>query len=416
MGLEKEKIEGMPTEKESSSEVVETLFKQYSHVSSAITKVYTQQIEKVCKDKRGERINESVFEVGSVNSFSYKQPCCTMAKELQTYVLTSCLNPLEDKPHLPVTSFCVHQPTSKSRSASSHSLTCSASGILGTSARHNNVLEQKISYSSLKAEIQSSADLTKFRDFKLKSFHSVMLTSSKNSLWICGQKKSKKLGKTGKYKPVFICVEPPSEYKMMCKKTYNDQKIETPTILLHIPNLDLLYFTGRNENAVYSLNTFSREFKRKFSTDKLEIAAMCNNQGFLYSFNGNNPGTVSILDESFQPIGNIETSLKNVFEKQCDFVDMCVLNHEDTIHTVVISTSFPAIVRAVSQSARLRWQLDDKAFGKKFKPCSVTASSLGIVFIADCGTDKVQCIIIGLSSFLNTNSNQITVNIPTQFT
>ena len=372
-------MEGTPTEKdgnilkESSSYAVEKLVKQYSHASKALLAVYTQEVEKVCKDEPEEKIKPE-----SGEKFSYKQPCCPGAEDLQTYVLTNFLNP-----HVAAISSCVQQPTTKPRSRSLHSLPSTTSGIPGTSAIDNTFMEQENNSANLKAKHLSSAELSDFRDLKLKSFHSVVFNSSKTSMWLCGQKKSKKLLKMGKYKPVFMCVELPG-YKIIYKKTCSEQKIETPTIILHIP--DTLYFTGRNENTVYSLNTLSRKFKRKFSTDKLEIAAMCNNQHFLYNCNGNKPETISILDESFQPLGNIKTSL--TFEKQCDFVDMCFLNHEDT-HTVVISTSFPATVSAVSQSRGLVWQLDNRNFGNKFKPRSVTASSLGIVFIADCGTDKV---------------------------
>ena len=80
---------------------VERLVKQYTHASYAMASVYAQEIEKLCKFEPDQKTNMSNnTEPEMPTNLSYKQPCCSLAGQLRTYLLQNVLSPSNTDLHI----------------------------------------------------------------------------------------------------------------------------------------------------------------------------------------------------------------------------------------------------------------------------------------------------------------------------
>ena len=248
-------------------EAVGRLLKQYTHASHVIALAYAEEIEKVCKSE-SEKDDRGNSELELPTNLSHKQPCCSVAWNLRTYMLQNVSCPFntycqEDIPH-----FDTHLNSALTQRDQMFQYSpSSTSGAHFVSTRKSLKEQVKICVSAEDKDISS----INVKNLNLKTIHSVVFSRSKDSMWVCGQTK-KKIGK--KCKPTFAGVELPN-YKVKLRKIYDKDKVDTPILMTHVS--DYLFFTYQNQNGchVHKFDIESKKFDHVFSNAKLKIAGMC---------------------------------------------------------------------------------------------------------------------------------------------
>ena len=247
----------------------------------------------------------------------------------------------------------------------------------------------------MRTRLKTKADV-KSNESPLRSFASALLKG--DSLWICGWVKERFWSSS--YMALFYVQIP--EYSFLQMQKIKDPHAEQPIItcasgeriLIARKASSALHYYDTGTKQVFTLNTGDNA-----------VMAMCGNANRIYIFSNNRSPRINIFDSEINPLSNFETGLEDV--EDCD-VDMCIIDddeidaghHENTAdHIIIISTSFPqASVRAISEIEGFLWQLDCQKcphqLDLSFNPCSVTASKVGDIFIADRRAGKVNILIL----------------------
>ena len=206
-------------------------------------------------------------------------------------------------------------------------------------------------------------------------------------MWICGWNTS-----WGLTQRVLLNVEGP-EYKTLSKAKQRDSKADESTVMCSFG--ESILYARKGGSAVYSFQNQTKKFKRVYHKQSTSILAMCSSNRHLYILFAHQLSHIQVLDTSYSNVEVVSTGLQKIKEIHVDMWfagDVRPGSDDRTLevnHPIVISVGHPGSVRLVNKTGVL-WILERPGeHHPSFSPCSVSASAVGDIYMADQETDRV---------------------------